>query len=147
MKLSLEGGRWLPRCRSWDGHCRTASETGSRGVHSNRNRLDTRAGSIVRQEKTGNVNFPDGFVRFGLGLYWFLLCRVSKTGSHPVALAVLEFTAWTGFCLVLVFSFATTELWRTRVDQRTLTAHVCFVLTACSCVLLECPVECSPHSS
>lgn len=70
------------------------SETGSRGVHSDRNRLDTRAGSIVRQEKTGNVNFPDSFVRFGLGLYWgfSLLCRVFKTGSHPVALAVLEFT-------------------------------------------------------
>lgn len=74
------------------------SETGYRGVHSDRNRLDTRAGSIVRQEKTGNVNFPDGFVRFGLGLYWvfcflFFLCCVFKTGSHPVALAVLEFTA------------------------------------------------------
>lgn len=50
------------------------SETGSRGVRSDRNRLDTRAGSIVRQEKTGNVNFPGGFVRFRLGLYWVLFC-------------------------------------------------------------------------
>lgn len=70
------------------------SETGSRGVHSDRSRLETRAGSIVRQEKTGNVSFPDGFGRFGLGFCWGFcwLCRVFKTSSHPVALAVLKFT-------------------------------------------------------
>lgn len=72
MKLSLEGG--FHTAGPGMGIAGRPSETGSRGVRSDRNRLDTRAGSIVRQEKTGNVNFPGGFVRFRLGLYWVLFC-------------------------------------------------------------------------
>lgn len=45
------------------------------------------------QEKTGNVNFPDSFVRFGLGFYWgILLYCVFKTGSYHVVLGGLELT-------------------------------------------------------
>lgn len=61
-------------------------------------------GSTGRQEKTGNVNFPDRFwgVGFGGVLFIFvLLCCNFKTGSHHVALAGLELTVWTGFCFLL----------------------------------------------
>lgn len=75
MKPSLEGG--FHAAGAGMGVVGRPSETGSRGVHSDRNRLETRAGSIVRQEKTGNVNFPDGFGRFGLGFYWGFLFVMS----------------------------------------------------------------------
>lgn len=62
------------------------SETGSRGVHSDRNRLETGAGSIVRQEKTGNVSFPDGFGRFGLGFCWGFCLYVVSLRQVPTLL-------------------------------------------------------------
>lgn len=53
-----------------------------------------RDGSRLQKHEQGNVNFPDSFVRFGLGFYWGILlcCCVFKTGSYHVALAGLELT-------------------------------------------------------
>lgn len=53
-----------------DGQCSSALETGStEGFTVEKQASETRAGSVVRQEKTGNVNFSDSFVRFGLGFF------------------------------------------------------------------------------
>ena len=83
MKLSSEDG-FRAKGQGWA----VRDGPGDRGLCRDGSRLQRH-----EQEKTGNVNFPDSFVRFGLGFYWgILLCCVFTTGSYHVALAGLELT-------------------------------------------------------